>query len=90
MQVGFGFYLLCHGTCIFEVSQMQMEIAKHNVLTAKLIKIQGVKIFKVPQVCWGSKTGTSLLFLNTMRFVFPIIILPKHLTYRLLLVPRIG
>lgn len=45
-QMGFGVYLLCHGTCIFEVSQMQMEIAKLNVLTAKFIKIQGVKFSK--------------------------------------------
>lgn len=45
-QMGFAFYLLCHGTCIFDVSQMQMEIAKLNVLTAKLIKIQGVKFSK--------------------------------------------
>lgn len=45
-QMGFGFYLLCHGTCIFEVSQMQMEIAKLNVLTARLSKIQGVRFSK--------------------------------------------
>lgn len=45
-QMGFGFYLLCHGTCIFEVSQMKMEIVKLYVLTAKLIKIPGVKFSK--------------------------------------------
>lgn len=43
----FGFDLPCLGTCIFEVSQMKMEIAKLNMLTAKLIKSQGVEFSKV-------------------------------------------
>lgn len=45
-QMGFSFYLFCHGTCIFHVSQMKMEIAKLNMLITKLTKIQGVKFSK--------------------------------------------
>lgn len=48
--MGFGFCLLCLGTCIFEVSQMKMVTAKLNMLIAKLIKLQGVKFSEVSKV----------------------------------------